>query len=96
MVDSTSPDKVKPGRGVGVLRAGGYLLGALLLWLSVGWMIDFYVAQTAEERFASALHAGNWTKACVNAGIAADAYQVARDQHAWREWQQRRAEICKR
>jgi hypothetical protein len=96
MVEAMSPEKRSAPRGVGIMRAASYLLGALLLWLAIGWIIDFYIARTAEERFASAWHAGDWSRACMNAGIAADAYQVARDQHAWHEWERRRFETCRR
>ena len=45
------------------------LLSALMLWVFFGWMIDFYLAETAAERFQAAMLQRNLAAACMNAGI---------------------------
>ena len=82
-------------RVVGAARAVLFLLGALVVWVCLGWLIDWYVAATAEERFKLALAQGDLATACVNAGIAADAYDMARDQSATRKWRSVKESVCR-
>jgi hypothetical protein len=71
------------------------LLGALILWVCLGWMIDFYVAETAADRFQVALSYGDRAAACMNAGIAAEAYEIARIQRAYEKWRSVTTDVCR-
>ena len=82
-------------RVVGAARAILFLLGALVLWVCLGWLIDWYIAATAEERFKLALAQGDLAAACANAAIAADAYDIARDQRGAQKWRGVKAEVCR-
>lgn len=96
MLSSISSDelpKKKPVAGaVGIALS---LLAAMVLWLCLGWVIDCYVAITAEDRFLLAVRYGDLASACANAGIAADAYEMAQDRQAYRKWQDLKTGFCR-
>ncbi len=76
-------------------QVAAHLLAGLALWLSVGWAIDYYLAATAEDRYQLALRQGDLASACLNAAVAAEAYDMARDRSAYRKWQGLKAHVCR-
>ena len=95
MPGSRSQETIK--RKIGIAAAAGAALGllsALMLWVFFGWMIDFYLAETAAERFQAAMLQRNLAAACMNAGIAAEAYEMARLQRAHEKWLGVTIDVC--
>ncbi len=81
-------------RAAAALHTLVYLLAAFMVWLCLGWLIDCYVAATAEDRFRMALRHGDLAAACFNAGIAADAYGMAKDRRAHEKWEVVKHDFC--
>ena len=70
-------------------------LAALMLWVGLGWMIEFYVAQTATDRFQAAVLYGDRAAACINAGIAAEAFEMALVRRAYEKWRGITTDVCR-
>ena len=94
MVDSVSLESSAKTRVAAAVHTLGYLLTAFMVWLCLGWVIDFYVAATAEDRFRMALRHGDLAAACFNAGIAADAYDMAKVRRAHERWEEVKHDFC--
>ena len=94
MLGSVSLESSGKTRVGAAARIVVYLLAAFMLWLCLGWLLDCYVAFTAEDRFQTALRHGDFAAACINAGIAADAYNMAKDRRALEKWQILKHDFC--
>lgn len=95
MPGSRSQETIEKKKGIAA--AAGVALGllvALMLWVCLGWLIDFYLAETAAERFQAAMRYGDVAAACMNAGIAAEAYEMARLQRAYEKWLGVTIDVC--
>ena len=71
------------------------LLVALVLWIGLGWMIEFYVAQTAVDHFQTAVLYGDRASACRYAGIAAEAYEMALVRRDYEKWRSVTSNVCR-
>lgn len=89
---ATTEKKTRVAAATGVALA---LLAALVLWVCLGWVIDFYVAETAADRFQVAQRYGDRASACMNAGIAAEAYEMARVRRAYEKWRGVTTDVCR-
>lgn len=94
MLGSVTVESSGKTRVAAVGRIVAYLLAAFIVWLCLGWAIDCYIAATAEDRFQTALRHGDFAAACINAGIAADAYNMAKDRRALEKWQILKHDFC--
>lgn len=72
------------------------LLGALVFWLCLSWIMEYYVASTAEDRFRMAIRTGDRIAGCINADIAAEAYQMAQAHEASRRVRGLAGDVCRR